>query len=272
MTDISVSLTEYYALWGAVSTVVILIGLLIVVNLWTPALIFLKAIFKRLPVMRIHFRTGKTVHRIATEPIPGILHVKRFGVFFPTEDSYTREHHSGVIMYDAFAENAHTVPKWWPAVIQELRESGIAKINNYEDYKNLLDAITNQEQVDQVIDNLKTKEEKEKYKSNVKQLRSLDIPIKPWKTYKMHELAYMFPNNQTPISVETYKDTALSNEARKKENLKVIIFASIGVLIIGIAFAIIWKAIGDPHCPAVAVKCGTTGVEMAKTAVQNITI
>lgn len=153
-------------------------SLIIIFIVWkTPAMTFLKASLLKRPVLYImgkdrlgKFRTFKSEH--------GTAQVGKDGLYHLTENSHTLEAGSKIPLYFAFVDLAATLLPEYPAIIQELREDGLI-INNLEDINN--------------------------YMFNIKKgmQRNLPISVKAYKTYKLHDLENMFPNNLDPTFIDS---------------------------------------------------------------------
>ena len=157
----------------------------------TPALTFLKAALFKLPLMYVigkdslgHFRAFKSVGNTAK--------VGKDGLYNLTENSHTLEMSSKVPLFIAFRDLAATMLPEYPAIIQELREQGLV-INNVEDINIYL----------------------QKIKRGVSE--DLPITVKPYKSYKFHDLENMFPNNLDPTFIDA---TVQSETARNLKMMK----------------------------------------------------
>jgi hypothetical protein len=142
----------------------------------TPAMTFLMAnIFKK-PVMYImgkdHLAMFKTF-----SPKNGAAIIRGIGVFHLTENSHTLEYKTKTPIYLAFRDLAATLLPEYPAIIQEAREKGVVL--------NTLDDVT------EII-----------YKIKNALYKPFDVVVKPFKTYKFHDLQNMFPYNLDPTFID----------------------------------------------------------------------
>jgi len=238
----------------------------------TPAKAFLKAWFKKTPIAWVKDRTGRGEFMVTSETDPGSIDVKGLGFVHLVEGSMVREKNSKAPVFDVFAEFGTSIPREYAANVQELREAGF-KINDFRDYKHLVDLASNKRYADEYVKSMKTEKKKQEAEELVQQIQNHQIEVKPYKTYKVHELAFMFPFNISPVYVDA-KVTNAVNRMLKKEKLKkeFMIYAAMAVLIIVVAIVIFLKVIKTPE-PQVIIKTVETGV-MAAGAVStgNLTI
>ena len=171
--------------------------------------------------------------------------VRNVGVYELTENSHTLEITNRIPIFFAFEDFAATMKLEYPAIIQELRESGY-KINRIEDLENLITAIKAGER------------------------EQIKIDIKAFKTYNLTDLENMYPLNISP----TFVDTQVQGELNKFSKLMkatpflvgslvvLLIVAAIAVLIIERAYK---GQIGADTCEKMidAVRCGATVAQTA---------
>jgi len=183
----------------------------------TPALTFLSASMLKKPIIYImgkdklgKFRTFKREH--------GAAQVKGEGVFSITENSHTLEVGSKIPLYFAFRDLAATLDPQYPAILQELKEKGLV-ITHCEDL--------------------------EKFFFDIKKgmIKDLPVEVKPFKTYKLHEMENMFPFNIDP----TFIDATVQYEiAKGLKLLKTGPMAMMGILLLlivgGVTVFIVQKA------------------------------
>jgi hypothetical protein len=217
-------------------------SLLLIFLLWrTPAIPFMIAFLMKRPLI---YMIGKDRLGEFKTLVPkfGGGSVKNIGLFSLTENSHTLEMKTKTPIYFAFRDHAATLDITYPAILQEIKEKGI-RITNIEDITNLITNIK-----DKLID-------------------TIDIGIKPFKTYKLHELENMFPFNLDP----TFIDAQVQGELNKMSKLTKaipIITGSIIVLIMvaAIAVYIMEKAfkgcisVGDASAMVSAAKCSSGAV------------
>lgn len=168
--------------------------ILFLVGFFTPAMIFLKAKFKKASLIYSVNRGQIGEFLIATGKFQGIADVKKVGPYIITENSHTLEKKSKIPFYFAFGEFASTLPLSFAALVQNLREDG-RKITNVTDLAKLAGLeFDNQTKV------WKATNEKD---LTEKQKETINEEIRPYQTIKLHDLAYMFPFNITPALVES---------------------------------------------------------------------
>ena len=168
--------------------------ILFMVGFFTPAMIFLKAKFKKASLIYSVNRGQIGEFLIASGKFQGIADVKKVGPYIITENSHTLEKKSKIPFYFAFAEFASTLPLNFASLVQKLRERGL-KITNVSDLAKLAGLkFDNETKVWKSID------EKD---FTQKQEDIINEEITPYQTIKLHDLAYMFPFNITPALVES---------------------------------------------------------------------
>lgn len=237
----------------------------------TPAKIFLKAWLKKKPIAWVRYRTGIGEFRIGDDSDPGSMDVKGIGTVMLTENSYVREKCSGAAVFDTFSEYGTTISKEYSPIIHELKEKGF-KINNFEDYKALVQLTQDEDYAAKYVEGMPSDEEKEEARKKIAELKELKIEIKPYKTYRVHELAYMFPNNISPVYVDAKVTNAVNRRMMKmRMDQKMWIYIGFGALLIVLAIVIVFKVIKQPE-PQVIIKTIETGVVAAQTAASNMTI
>lgn len=183
--------TQYYIFISIFIIAGLLLAMLMLVGFMTPAMIFLKAKIKKLSLIYSVNRGQVGKFLIASGKFQGIADVKGVGPFIITENSHTIEQKTKIPFYFAFGEFAATLPLTYASLIQGLRDRG-EKVVNIDD----LAELSGMEFDD------KKKVWKGKDKSQ-KQIDYLTEEIKPYKTIKLHEMAFMFPFNITPALVES---------------------------------------------------------------------
>ena len=169
----------------------ILLTILMMVGFMTPAIIFLKAKIKKASLIYSVNRGQQGQFLIASSKFQGIADVKKVGPFIITENSHTIEKKSKTSLYFAFGEFAATLPLSYAMIVQNLRQQG-KKIANIDDLADL---------------SAMKFDEKEKVWTSQKEkdatMENFNEEIKPYKTIKLHEMAFMFPFNITPALVES---------------------------------------------------------------------
>lgn len=238
---------------GWIAFIILGIFLLWLINT-TPVMVFKKASWLRRPVLNIDFRDGGSVFRVGNQEVPGSATVKGIGTFQLVEGSGVRERRSGVALYHVFAEAATTVPKSYPAVLDELRNLGVP-ITKFEDYKNFLTVLNSVEEQNKLKKNVSPKNW-QAFEVILNRIKTESLQVKPFRSYKMHELTTMFPFNLNPSYIEAYAQAKLNAYIKKhKANMDLIIYGAVGVLILIIACVVAYKFLKSDPQTAVSVVC-----------------
>jgi len=230
-----------YVLYGLVA----FLSIMLVFIIWkTPALIFLKASLLKSPIMYIigkdHMGVFKTFR-----PKNGAGSIKGVGLFHLTENSHTLEAGAKIPIYFAFRDLAATLLPEYPAIVQEIREKGFL-VNNLEDIEDYIKRI------------------------KAGTLDNYPIKIQPYKTYKFHDLANMFPFNLDPTFIESTVQCEVAKFTRMMK-MGPLAIGTIVVIILVIALAvfIIERAykgnIGIGECKELC----QAGGQVVKTAVTS---
>jgi len=198
------------------------------ISFFTPAMIFLKAKFKKASLIYSVNRGQSGQFTVGTSKHQGIMDVKGVGPFIVTENSHTIEKKSKTPFYFAFGEFATTIPLEFAQTVQNLREAG-KKVTNVEDLARFVGLRFNN--ITKVWEQIPEKELDKgiSIRPIAKMLGRAKLPstiipglpegtreqtqnllnnefvskIEPYKSIKIHELAYMFPFNITPALVES---------------------------------------------------------------------
>lgn len=247
---------------------VLFLFLIVLFIKFTPAKVFLKAWLTRSAVSWVKFRTGLGEFRNSKSTDPGSIDVKNLGFVQLVEGSQVLERNSKCPVYDVFGEYGTSIPKEYPAIIQELRDAGYV-VNSFRDYSHLVRLTSDEVYASEYVDSLKGDKKKEAIQQ-IKYLKALEIKIKPYKTYKVHELAFMFPNNISPVYVDAKVTNAVSR-IRNKEKFQqqMLIYGSFAVLVLLIGLVIFMKLIKAPNCPSVECKCAQAGLDIARATVNG---
>lgn len=158
----------------------------------TPAMTFLKAWFTGKPVSYITNRSQRGKFITSKNKYEGMIDIRGLGPVMVTENSHTIETTSGRPLYFIFGEFAATIPLWFAAVITNLKKrfsKDKEKLSNSEDLGH---------KIGLKYDNKTNKWTREKPKT-----KNEDIKIKSFQTFKLHDLANMFPFNVTPAMIES---------------------------------------------------------------------
>lgn len=208
----------------ALMSVLAIESLMLIFIVWkTPALTFLKASLLKQSLIYIMGKDKMGSFHTFTKK-SGAAKIGKEGLFNLTENSHTLEAGSKIPIYFAFRDLAATLYPEYPAIIQELRENGF-KINNIEDV--------------------------EQYVNQIKYSGKDDFPVNvhAYKTYRLHDLENMFPNNLDPTFIDATVQYEVSQSLKMTKNAP-LIFGGLFALIItaAVAIYILNMAFGD-HIP-----------------------
>lgn len=238
------------------------LGVLLGLILWrTPAKVFLKAFVTRKPVCFVHYRSGNGGFLLGKPDQTGGMDVKGVGYVITTEGSHILEATSKVPVYSVFSEYAATIPKEYAPIIQAMREQGY-KIQNFGDYKHLFELANNKEYAEKFL--AKTKpEDKNAVEELIKKVRGEKIELKPYKSYKMQDLSYMFPNNISPIYVDMKVTNAINEKLKRagKDYKNVLTIVTVAIILL-VGLAIVYKIVASGNT--------TTIVQAASAGVQSV--
>jgi len=236
----------------------------------TPAGVFLKAWWKKSPIIWIRYRTGLGEFKVGKTEAAGSMDVKGSGYYLMSEGSQVMEKRSKVPVYDAFSEYGVTIPSNYAPIIQELREKGF-KITNFHDYNHLILISKNEEYFKEWKASLKKEAEREEADRLKARLEGMELKLKPFKTYRMHELANMFPNNISPVYVDAKVTDAVNSEVKKRKlNNQLVLYFGLAAFLIIIGIMIFLKVYQTPQ-PEVIVKVVESGLQTVATS-GNVTI
>lgn len=251
---------EFYGLVAGWILAVLLLLFNTLLIKFTPAVVFFKAWMSKSVVAWVKFRTGLGEFRIAKSEDPGSVDVKDLGFVQLVEGSQVLERNSKVPVYDVFAEYGASIPKEYPAIIQELREEGFV-VNSFRDYAHLVKLAGNDVYASQHLAEIKDEVLRKETEERIKVLKEMEITIKPYKTYKVHELAFMFPNNMTPGYVDAKVTNAVLRKVNKmKGHQQILIYGAFAILILVIAAVIVIKTLKTPSVPPITVSCAQAGL------------
>ncbi len=186
---------QAFVAFGILAAIFLII--LVLLSLFTPAIIFLKAKFGKAGLIYVVNRGQQGQFMIASSKHQGIADVKKVGPFIITENSHTVEQKSKLPFYFAFGEFAATLPLQFANVVQYLRDTG-TKVTNIDDLAEVVGMKFNDitKSWDKIPEHKITDE-------RLQRIREIDVMIKPYKTIRIHDLAYMFPFNITPALIES---------------------------------------------------------------------
>lgn len=244
-------ITIFAILFGVIALETII---LIFTFIKTPVGVFLKASFLKQGVMYI-IGKDRIAKFITFKKQRGTAKCGKDGLYKVTENSATIEKISKCPLYLSFRDFAATLEPEYPAMIQELRESGYT-IETIEDLNKLI-----------------VKAESEMH-------GNFPVTIKPYKTYKIHQLTNMFPYNLEPTFIEASVQYDTARGLRSFKSTPMVMGGVIVLMIVGALAVYILRMAQDGQlttgeCEAMvsAAKCVATSVtDAAMQALANPTI
>lgn len=251
---------------------------------WTPGPEWIKAKLLKSPIVHVFGRDNRIKYRVGKAESSSVLSIKKLGPVMVTEGSAMIDQF-GIVNYDVFGEFAKSIPKWWPMLLQKIREDG-TKLYKWSDFELLLKTARGElpkdhEQLEECKARLEelrkaagdadgVEYDQEKFKT---ELEKLEIHLRPYKTIKLTDLVNMFPHNLDPQLLEAKSELKYA-ELKKKQTQwtqdKIMMFVMI-LLGAAVAFAIVYAMVKNGQSPSCTCDCGPAGVQLAKVAVQNLT-
>lgn len=260
--------TQYYIFISIFVIAALLLVILLLVGFFTPALIFLKAKFKKGAALVYSVNRGQVgKFLVASNKFQGIADCKGVGPYIITENSNTLESKSKTPFYFAFGEFAATLPLEFAQIIQYLRDTG-KKVSNITDLAEMAGMKFNETNKawEKIPEDKLTAEQKQK-------IEDIEIAIQPYKTINLSNLAYMFPFNITPALMEskTQHMIGLKMSMFNKMNMQYVLMFIMILMGVTLAAVIAFKFLqsGD-----VAAAQGTTTIIeriVTTSGVQNLT-
>ena len=265
--SISLGVAEFIAVVSGWILFIPIFVLLIIYIKFTPANVFLRAWWGKKDIFHCagknqigEFRLGKTTE-------PGWADVSGEPVNM-TENSALLDKKSKTRIFFMFDEFAFTIPRDFAGIIQELREKGFV-LNTFKDYDKMIKLVSDEKYINNYLETIEDEKEKENISETLYKLKEMvkdyNVELKTNKTYRLHDLGHMFPNNITPSNVRA---KIINTEARLRkklsmysDSLKWIGVIAIAIFIISIGAVFLMKAVGDPNCPAVVCEFARTGIE-----------
>jgi len=273
MSDVfTIAVWEYYMAIGFMVGFFLMIIFLFLVFQFTPAGTFFYAWFMRKPLALVMFRTGMASFLTGSPEVAGSMEVNKIGFAHLTEGSTVRENKSKLPMFLMFAEYGLTIPLWYAPILQEIREHPAVKkagyvVSRFSDYVTLLKCSADRNLRLMYCKRVKDKEKAKNLWRMFSALQNYSFKVRPFKTYKVHELAQMFPNNISPVYVDQKVQSTVFRRIKMLQkrmlNNQLIIYSAIAVLIIVIAGVIAYRYLkaGDP---TVVVQTVDAGVQALK--------
>ena len=267
MVDVTLFQHEFYIMIGVMVFGILMTILLAFILKWTPAWTFFKARLQKVPVGRLISRFGSGKYVLLKNPWMGTADIKDKackGSIELTPDTGISDVKSGVKVFDLFSEFAATIPPEYSAAVNHLREIGLT-INDWSDYAFYVE-LSHPVLSEKIIKNSKNEAEKEKLRKLRTELQRLDVEITPLKTYKLSNLANMFPFNVRPEYIQAKVIYAVTEKIKSMAlDKQKLVTIGIFLIIVSIAAVILWKFLGTPNCPAC--QCVVQG---AKGTIQTI--
>ena len=250
----------------------IIIVMILFLHWKTPAMTFLRAFLGRKALVWVKDRAGMSDFRTAKILNHGVLDTKNLGLVLMEETSKTIDKKSKVPIFRVFSEYSVSLSDNYEAILTELRGMGFA-VNSFSDYKNLIRLYNDKAYLEEYCKekfNLET--DKIKFRDKIKELK--EIKLKPYKTYNINELGYMFPFNVSPVYVDATITEEISRRTKKSaQNKQLMAGGAIFFVIVLVGLALAYKLASgggtDPQEIKVVVDVVQSGME---TAVNNASV
>ena len=259
--------TQYYIFISIFVIAGLLLVMLLLVGFFTPALVFLKAKFKKASLVYSVNRGQIGKFLIASNKFQGIADCKGVGHYIITENSNTLESKSKTPFYFAFGEFAATLPLEFAQIIQYLRDKD-KKVSNITDLAEMAGMKFNETKKswEKIPEDKLTEEQKQK-------IEDIEIAIQPYKTINLSNLAYMFPFNITPALMEskTQHMIGLKMSMFNKMNMQYVLMFIMILMGVTLASVIAFKFLKSGDVQAAV---GTTTIIeriVTTSGVQNLT-
>jgi len=206
---------------------------------------------------------------------PGIGEIKKVGPFMLSENSHTIEKKSNVAVYVSFGEFAGTLPLRWAYVLAKVREEYEKKgkkFVNVEDYGRLLGMKYSTEK--KVWESMTEQDWKDVPEDEKNILAQNTVDVQPYETFKIHNLANMFPFNLHPALVQSKIEHSIMQAKRwlsmDKGTVMLWVMVMIGgALAAGIAYMLISK--GEASQCKVTIEQAPGLIQAAGSVVSNFT-
>ncbi len=259
--------TQYYIFISIFVIAGLLLVMLLLVGFFTPALVFLKAKFKKASLVYSVNRGQIGKFLIASNKFQGIAECNGVGPYIITENSNTLESKSKTPFYFAFGEFAATLPLEFAQIIQYLRDKD-KKVSNITDLAEMAGMKFNETKKswEKIPEDKLTEEQKQK-------IEDIEIAIQPYKTINLSNLAYMFPFNITPALMEskTQHMIGLKMSMFNKMNMQYVLMFIMILMGVTLASVIAFKFLKSGDVQAAV---GTTTIIeriVTTSGVQNLT-
>ena len=247
--------TQYYIFISIFVIAALLLVILLLVGFFTPALIFLKAKFKKASLVYSVTRGQIGKFLVASNKFQGIADCKGVGPYIITENSNTLESKSKTPLFFAFGEFAATLPLEFAQIVQYLRDTG-KRVSNISDLAEMAGLKFNEDKKSWVKIEKPTPEQQ-------KRIDDIKVAIEPYKTINLSNLAYMFPFNITPALMEskTQHMIGLKMSMFNKMNMQYVLMFIMILMGVTLAAVIAFKFLqsGD-----------TTGAVETRTIIERI--
>jgi len=256
---------HYYGTFGLLIGFGLLLVVLIMFIMWTPALTFLKAKLNREKLFIQLDGTNAATFKRATSKESGLVNIKGIGNVQLEENSHMFEKKSGLFMFLWRKEIATTIPIEFLEILKSLKKRGV-KIRNEKEYK-LAIAEMDTELLQTLLENENLEEKERKAIEELLKRAEKEKLVVNKKTIPIPDLKNMFPYTINPLLFETQKEAEVQkhNALTGRMEFKHVMMFAIIIIVAVLAFVIVFKFLKTPDCPAVQVAC-----EAAKGGVKTI--
>lgn len=214
MADMLISLNEMLLLTvGWVLAAVT--GLLVIFyRKMTPAHVFFKSWISKNPVLLLMSDNGMAEFVNTKEDIKGAFDVKGVGSFFAGQDSHVVTKSGKTLMYFAHRKYSETMDKYYPVILQELKEQGF-EMSNIKEVELMVEVINNPGEAAKLMKNI-PKGQVDDFNKRKDFIDGFVARVKTGRTYKMHDMIRRFPYSATPERIDNVvaAKTELNNRRR----------------------------------------------------------
>lgn len=199
---------------------VIMTFLFLITVLWTPAMAFLKAKLKNLPIFLMSGRDGLGGFYVPEFAENQYAHFKKAGTYGISRDSHIWDRKSKQPIYIADKDIGASIKRDWPEIVDQMKQH-FRDLKNGKDYKRIIsEALQNE--------------------ADLK--KNPELLIKG-ATIKVSDLAKYFPMNIKPTYIDEYAMIAVRRDRRKQNSMQWWVLASVLIICVGIAgYLLIGKA------------------------------
>lgn len=276
---VAVKTWQFYAFMGIFGLCGLLFVAIFLLRFWTPAFVFLKAKMKRSPIILLVNRSQQGRFVVGKVEGEGLCSVKKVGKIILSENSHIIEKVSHVPLFVSHGEFAPTMTLDYAYVIMRLREQGV-KLDNWDDIDNIVRGWVEKFSKE----NLKRlrvagKINEVEFAKRVEQRHKFEnfrAVIRPYKSIRFHDLAYMFPFNITPAMIESHTQYKLAmkqqfwNKWLNLQTAVIIIVVLMGIALVGF---IAWKLFTGQGDSTQTIRIVTDAIQAGGVeSVQNLTL